>query len=483
MRNCTHKRSDGERPVDRILDGGLSPEELAEAEAHIESCADCAETKQILEATRSVWKEREDPAIPAALRDRVEGRLWAAIAADEKTPHGSIDVTKEAHPTWRGYLLTAVAVAAVLLVALYFTIRLYEKTDTVPTMAHFPDQPDKTPADQAGPNSELRATVMDISGGLASYERKGEAVKPVVERQVLGLGEVITLGEGASVRFAIGEFAVVALGDGAIAELVSKEGSQGIDLKRGSAALKVDSDQLDRLFKVVTPAGDVEVNGTVFYVNVSASAELTVAVVESKVTIRDSANPRNVIPVHSGQEIDVDWSAPKVSPIDRDLETEIQVKLGLSTQSAEHAEAPEKMTDTGGAKKQASRKDRAGADELFAKATLARKSGDVQEAARMYQSIVKSEATRELRAEAAFNLGQLYFTSSKFEAAEKVLSANRALLERSSFRAMYLFYLAKTRCQLGKHNDAARVIDRFFNQLPNHSLADSMRKLKEHCRE
>jgi TolA-binding protein len=252
-------------------------------------------------------------------------------------------------------------------------------------------------------------------------------------------------------------------------------------LKRGSAALKVDSDKLEDLFKVVTPAGDVEVNGTVFYVSVSAAAQLTVAVVESAVTIRDSANPRNVIPVRAGQEIEVDWSAIKVSPIERELEKRIPLLLGLTPQADTHTGENENDTDKGGSRVKKKRMNRADAEELFAQATLARKSGQVEEAANLYRSVIQSNPQTEIRAEAAFHLGQLYFATSNFAAAEKSLIANRGALERSSFQDKYLFYLAKTQCRLGKIEQAKQVIEKFQTRFPNHALSSSVRTLEVNC--
>lgn len=485
MSDCTQKRSTGERPVDWLLDGNLSPKELAEALAHIERCEDCAETKQIMEAAQSAWKDREDPVMPESLKDRIEDGIFAAIEADERIPQGSDRHDKEARrPRW-GYIFSAVAAAAALVVGLHVIIDISMETDTLPTMGRDPVQTAKAPPAETGSGSPLSATVINISGGLASCERRGEAVKPVVPEQVLKDGEVLALGEGASLRLAMDDFAVVALKDGAIVELVSQDGSKGIALKRGFAALKVDSDKVGGVFKVATPAGDVEVHGTVFSVSVSASAQLTVGVVESTVTIRDSANPRNVIPVRSGQKIDVDWSAPKVSPMDSDLEKEIHRALSLTEGVDENAGVSENSTDKGRSRdrEQNSPKNRSSAEELFAQATKARQSGDAHKAAELYQSIVESHAKRSLRAEAAFNLGQLYFTTSNFEAAEKVLSANRALLKGSSFADMSSFYLAKTRCRLGKYDDAVAVIDRVLSRSPNHPLAESMRKLKKTCAE
>jgi mycothiol system anti-sigma-R factor len=80
MKDCEKLGTCDESRLDRIyeyLDGELSPTDLEEVKAHLESCADCASQHDLECVIRSVVKRSCEEQAPSTLKDRILQRLGA----------------------------------------------------------------------------------------------------------------------------------------------------------------------------------------------------------------------------------------------------------------------------------------------------------------------------------------------------------------------------------------------------------------------
>ncbi len=80
MTDCEKLGNCDESRLERIyeyLDGELSPADLAEVKAHLDSCQDCASQHDLECVIRSVVKRSCEEQAPSSLKDRILQRLGA----------------------------------------------------------------------------------------------------------------------------------------------------------------------------------------------------------------------------------------------------------------------------------------------------------------------------------------------------------------------------------------------------------------------
>jgi TolA-binding protein len=480
MNKCILDSKDKESLVDAFLNDELSQAQREMLDNHLAVCDECAHLMHTISTFSSAWKENSSVKIPDQLRERIGDRVFDVI---ENTNAKELRIARQKKKGKSLFVAAGFAIAAAIAAVLLFPYVVgKERPDASqeepgPAIEPLSRVESVNPKEKIAQREERPRTqtlIESVEGGIVVLERAGEKAQPVSEGQYLDLNSTMMVGSDATVRLAISDFATIVLSDSAVVEMIDDSEDVGLKMKRGTAAIWVVHDRLAGSFKVIAPAGEVEVTGTVFLVHVSSASQLKVAVVEGALTVRDSADNRNVIRLGPSEETEVDWSDLRIRPIDTDLDSIIRRQLGLVDSEAQDFSE----------KKVVFLKDRNGRSDfeaLFAKATEARKAGKLSEASHIYEQIARGSDDINLGSEAAFTLGQLYFSAGDMAGAERTLTKYSSLIEKSNYRAMALFYLAKSRCRLGKKQEAMAAIDEFLETSPQHPMASAVRELRSQC--
>lgn len=454
-----------EELLDRALDGEITPEERADLDAHLATCEECSEVLEIIRMTSSSWKEQPDVELDPGHGSEIGDRLMERIVDD-----GSVRARPRASSSGKAlYALAAVAVAAAaaLILVLYTDIGREDSRRSSPVAVEDgttdrvrPDDESVPSPAPAVPGKEIPAAMTVKVSGSSVLSRPGQKPVPVSLDTRFEVGDVISLDGDASLLLSISSVASLHLEKGAVMELVEADDDVTLQLRRGVLACHVSKRADGEEFTVVTPGGDVEVTGTVFEVEVMATAEVSVAVAEGNVVARDAADERNVVSVKRGERMDFDWSAPETERLDGRETRRLLARFGMAPADAR-----------GGRKR---------CEDLFKQALEMRGSGDLDGAAATYEKIAAS-AGKAQRAEAIFSLGQLSYQRGAHGDSIKRLTENAGIFEGTPYETMALFYVAKSSFKLGRCDQTVEAADRFLALSPSHRLAESLRSLKNEC--
>jgi TolA-binding protein/anti-sigma factor RsiW len=501
--NNTHQRY--EDLVDRALDGALSADESKELEHHLEDCPSCAEVVHVVRAAADAWREAPDAELPDGMRDAAGARLMDEIAGDS----GAQQPTSErGKVSWLRVAAVAVPLAAAAAIALVLAWPdpHVEPSPGAPQLAEGPDT--GAAEEPASPASEIAVPVH--LAGRATVTAAGGKPVPISTDVRIRVGDVVTVEDGGELELELPQTARLHLASGAVARIEAPDTGIAIDLRRGELAALVEKREPEQTFEVHTPAGTVEVTGTLFRVRVTSTAEAAVEVVEGRVLVRDRADERNVIAVDAGRAMAFDWSAPETSPLAVEPRGQI---LALFDMEGVDAIGDESAAETGSASGKSKW------ERLFEEAQQLRKEKRMAEALTIYGKIADGAPSKAVRAEASFTMGQLRYSNGDSAGAAQDLQHHLELHGKSPYHEMALYYLAKSRMKLGRYGDALsslreltashpkgaraaeahyytgtilagrmndcpsaiRSLDRFLAMAPSHKLAPKARELKERC--
>ncbi|MCP4601143.1 MAG: hypothetical protein GY847_11565 [Proteobacteria bacterium] len=472
--------------VDMALDGTLSSDQSKELDLHLQGCRACFDLLKTMESATLAWKAVPDEEIDPALREAVGDRLVAEIIATNQS-----ESTKpfRAIQSW----VKAVAILAPLAAAAVIAFVLMTRSE-LPTNDNFNEQltsVSTSPTENRAASDSTQAVPRTVPQAIPPIERQhelglsrllsGRAVimrpgkKPATITDLSDLlpGDVVALKQDSRVEISIPDTAKLLLSKNAVLEL--NRGKKGIvlDIKRGELAAEVKSRKAGQEFLVNTPAGQVEIVGTIFLVRVLPTAEVEVAVAMGTVVIRDPADERNLVAVKEGEIMALDWSNPLANHLTIKRKTDLLRLFGR--------EPTKVATVKRGSAPKTTSIDLNGFEKLFDEAVTMRKSGRPQEALNIYETIAQTAPLKALRAEAAFTMGQLRFNRGDFAGAERDLALHHTLLGKTPYHAMSLFYLAEARCRQGKNQAAHEPVREFLNSYPNHKLVPRVEALKKNC--
>ncbi len=432
----THDRYDD--LLDRALDGSLENAESRELDEHLKTCPACAELYEIVQATQKAWKANPDADLPDSIRDTVGERIQTEIAATGENGTAPGSASHVSFPKLAAVaipLAAAAAIAAVLLLPRENPSPLpTSKSKQVQSIAAIPKNTPTT-TEEAAPD---RVGVPVLIDGRATLLRGAEKAVPIARDTRLLNGDVISLDTGATLEVEVTTATRFVLGESSVLGYRADDQSITLELKRGMVTARVEKQRDSEEFAVTTPAGRVEVRGTVFQVEVGSTAEATVRVAEGKVLVRDLADERNVVAVEQGQSLAVDWSDPTVRPLN---DGEQQRLLALFMKALPEASAssipPARITP-----------DPKRWEELFEQALRLRKQRRYGEALAVYQKIARGARTKRVRAEVWFTIGQLRYLSGDIAGAQHALSSHRKLFVGTPYQDMAEFYLSEARSKL-----------------------------------
>jgi len=494
--------------VDRAIDGDLTDEERRELDRHLDECEPCAGLLRSIEGTARAWREAPDEQLPDSVRDAVGERLMAEIAGKDLAEPRAAEPGKV---SWLRVALVAVPLAAAAAIALVIAWPdppeapdpgAPKLTDGVDTGADTGTSPPPTPAVELASPTRL--------AGRSTVTSPGGKPEPITGDSRVRAGDVVSLDEGAEIDLELPRIATLHLAGGAVAQLDRSDTGTTVDLRRGMLAALVEPTDPDQVFTVGTPAGLVEVAGTMFSVQVASTAEVRVEVVEGKVVVRDRADDRNVVAVEAGRAMSLDWSDVELETLAREREREIRALFGAEQPDEVRHETAAETTSGPVLGKW---------EQLFAEAQQLRKDKRLTEALAIYARIAEQAPGKAVRAEASFTMGQARYLSGDPAGAARDLERHLELHGKSPYHEMALYYLAKSRMKLGRFgaaleslraltaahpkgaraaeahyytgtilasrmNDcpaAIRSLDRFLAMAPKHKLAAKARELRDRC--
>jgi anti-sigma factor RsiW len=169
-----------------LIDGELDARRRAEVEVHVAGCAGCARRLAALRSIDAALRSLPSPAVPSALRARLDRRLAA-----ERAEPGTRRVPPPSARRWRGLLGVALpAAAAAAAVALYLALRAPDPSGQTPEPAPIAKAPLVAPAE---PEAEPRIAEAEPEPPAASPSPA--PVPRIAERppQSPGVGELEAL--------------------------------------------------------------------------------------------------------------------------------------------------------------------------------------------------------------------------------------------------------------------------------------------------
>jgi len=467
-----HKRFDD--LLDGAIDGDLGPRDRAILDAHAADCTECAGLLAVMAGTVSAWKAQPDVELDPSLRDAIGDRVMGETAAAGAAPG-----VARTSGSRMGIAVATAAVAAAAAVAVVLVASSGAVTDA-PAITAGADPGPASAGQEAGAGpaettregaTALAAQVTTATAGVLLV-REGRKPVPVTDDSAIAPGDLITLEDDASATLEIPTVGSIVLDEGAIAVMSAGGRETAIDLRRGVISCHVERRDEGEEFRIVTPGGTVEVAGTVFRVEVLATAEASVQVAQGKVLVRDAADERNVVAVEAGRRLTFDWSNPVASVLGEEDRAALLGLFGLPS-------APQAEVASGGARRP--RSGDARWEALFARAQELRKAGDLSGAVEAYDVIATQAPRRQARAEAAFAVGQLLYQARDLQGAIGRLSADEALLAGTPYHEMALFYTAQAAYRLGRCDQAVAAADRFLAKAPTHRLSLRLREMKSAC--
>jgi len=466
--------------VHEALDGTLDPRDREELDGHLQGCDECAALLRTIGTAAEAWKDQPHEVLDPASRDEIGDGIMAAIGGEATSGADGRG------PRTRSVLTVAAGLAVAAAAALALAISWPESggdegasMDEGVSFAGGDRRPvivgDESPTAgvEAPADDEIVAAVVTSCAGKAVVSSDGTKPEPVhVERAILN-GESVALDADAEISMEVPLVADLRLRQGAIMEIGRKGGGVELDLRRGVLACRVSKREPGRELTVMTPAGTVEVRGTVFEVEVLATSQVSVSVAEGKVVVRDAADDRNVVAVGARERMAFDWSAPRPVPLEGEKSDRLLALFGLARPhrgGAERQEASHKRREAGGSDWEA----------LFEEALEKRGAGDLDGAVSIYERIAAGGGNAH-KAEAIFALGQIGYQRGDYPASVEQLRSGAELFAGTPYETMALFYEAKGSYKLGRCDDAAAAARRFLEISPSHRLAENVKSLTNQC--
>lgn len=490
MSTATNSHDRFDLLVDRAIDNRLSEGERRELNAHLGECPLCNHLLSTMQTMAANWGADEPfhGDISPGLADEMEARLFDTIAAQEN--QGTATPSRVRNLFWlkmAGLGVPAAAAAALVALLLIPRNQTGKLESEVSELVFAPAAEDeaeeigereRTGYTPNGTQEKMFASPTSITGHVL-VEGKGDRAMPITGDTRVATGDLITLKQGARLSLSILGVAEIVLGEKAIMELMESPQGTLLELRRGSGTFRVAKHSPGDAFVVQTPAGQVEVVGTVFEVEVQTTAQVSVRVAQGRVIVRDRADDRNVVPVDAGFGMALDWSDPVPVPLGETQTRRILARFDEQTMASDAVpkRAARSSNRPSGTKPRGD--DRI--EGLFARAQELRKQSRTAEALGLYRQILDSATSKHQRAEAAFTMGQLMYSTGDAAGAQASLSNHMNLLRRSSYYAMALFYQVKAQQKMGRCDLATQTANRFLFVAPNHRLAAQIRTARESC--
>ncbi|MFO8074272.1 MAG: FecR domain-containing protein [Polyangia bacterium] len=426
-----------EHLYDTALRGELNEEESASLERHLQSCPDCASTLPIMSALADAWGSQDEPRLDPRLEERVRARL---LDEDPAARREASPGTPRRRKRPRAAAIAVAAAAAVVAAVVAGGLLELDAVEEEPSgrSARAPGAAEQEDHGARGVENEAipcgTATSLD---GRAILVRGESAAAPVLEGAVLARGDLLEVEKGGELEVELSGATLSAEG-GAVFRLPER-GAATVELRRGVLLAVVSRDGSSDPFAVETPAGSIEVTGTVFCTSVAANAEAYVQVAEGTVIVRDRADERNVLAVEAGEAFRLDWSEPSVESLSAERQEDLLARAGRTRPG------PDAVVEEGPTREIETRppKGREHWERLLAEALELRRARRTSEALKTYERIARRAPFRDLRAEARFTRGQLAFSLGDYETARRDLGDHAELFDDTPYDRMARVYLER----------------------------------------